>query len=99
MLHALAADASLREVWWLYGARDRREHPFAQEMHTLLKALLHSHTHICYSAPRLEDRAGLDFDTRGRLDFLFLQALHCPPIAAFFICEPPPFMTDLTARL
>src|SRR5262249_36260245 len=66
MLHVLAADASLREVWWLYGARDRREHPFAEEMRTLLKALAHSHSRICYSAPRLEDRAGLDFDTRGR---------------------------------
>jgi hypothetical protein len=53
MLHALTADASLREVWWLYGARDGREHPFAEETRTLLKALVHSHGRICYSAPRL----------------------------------------------
>ncbi len=99
MLHALAADASLREVWWLYGARDRREHPFAQEMHTLLKALLHSHTHICYSAPRLEDRAGLDFDTRGRMDLRLLQDLQVPRNADFYICGPPAFMSDLTAGL
>jgi ferredoxin len=26
MLHALAAEASPREVWWIHGARDRREH-------------------------------------------------------------------------
>jgi len=57
MLHELAADASPREVWWLYGARDRREHPFAEEMRALLKALVHSHSRICYSSPRLEDRA------------------------------------------
>src|SRR5207244_5777743 len=31
MLHGLAATASAREVWWLYGARDRNDHPFAQE--------------------------------------------------------------------
>ena len=31
MLHALAAEASTREIWWLYGTRNGREHPFAEE--------------------------------------------------------------------
>ena len=31
MLHALAAEASTREVWWLYGTRNGHEHPFAAE--------------------------------------------------------------------
>jgi MOSC domain-containing protein YiiM len=51
MIHRLAADASLRDVWWLYGARDGQEHPFAEETRSLLKALVHSHSHICYSSP------------------------------------------------
>ena len=51
MLHALAAETSPREVWWLYGARRGREHPFSQEARTLLKALAHGHSHIRYSAP------------------------------------------------
>lgn len=29
MLHALAAEASVRPVWWIYGARNRLDHPFA----------------------------------------------------------------------
>src|SRR5215510_2977201 len=29
MLHALAAERSQRQVWWIYGARNRSEHPFA----------------------------------------------------------------------
>jgi ferredoxin-NADP reductase len=99
MLHELAADTSLREVWWLYGARDRREHPFAEEMRTLLKALVHSHSRICYSSPRLEDRAGLDFDIRGHLDLRVLQELHVPRNADFYICGPPAFMSDLTVGL
>ena len=32
MLHALAAEASTREIWWLYGTRNGREHPFAEEI-------------------------------------------------------------------
>src|SRR6202000_2008231 len=39
MLHVLAAEASPREVWWLYGARNGREHPFAPEARTLLKCM------------------------------------------------------------
>jgi ferredoxin-NADP reductase/MOSC domain-containing protein YiiM len=99
MLHALAANASLREVWWLYGARDRREHPFAEEMRTLLKALVHSHSRICYSAPALEDRPGLDFDARGRMDLRVLQDLQVPRNADFYICGPSAFMSDLTVGL
>jgi ferredoxin-NADP reductase len=99
MLHALAADASPREVWWLYGARDRREHPFAEETHTLLKALVHSHGHTCYSSPGLKDRLGLDFDRRGRMDLRVLQELQVPRNADFYICGPPAFMSDLTVGL
>jgi len=99
MLHALAAVASLREVWWLYGARDHREHPFGEEMRTLLKALPHSHSHICYSLPGPEDRAGLDFDTRGHIDLRLLQDLQVPRNADFYLCGPSAFMSDLAAGL
>ncbi len=99
MLHALAADASLREVWWLYGARDGCEHPFAEEMRALVIALAHAHSHICYSSPGLEDRTGPDFDTRGRLDVRLLQQLKVPRDADFYLCGPAAFMSDLTAGL
>src|SRR5499427_6211856 len=33
MLHALAEETSTRQVWWLYGARNRDDHPFAEESH------------------------------------------------------------------
>jgi ferredoxin-NADP reductase/MOSC domain-containing protein YiiM len=99
MLHALAAEASPREVWWLYGARHRREHPFAQETHTLLKALANGHSHIRYSSPDPEDRLGMDFDAHGRLDMGVLRELEVPRNADFYICGPPAFMSDLTAGL
>jgi ferredoxin-NADP reductase len=41
MLHALAGEASTREIWWLYGTRNGREHPFAGETRGLLNALAH----------------------------------------------------------
>ena len=56
MLHALAAEASTREIWWLYGARNGREHPFAEEARGLLKALPHCHSHIstAYPVPQID---------------------------------------------
>jgi len=51
MLHALTTEASPREVWWLFGARNRDEHPFAQEATSLLQALPYSHSYILYSRP------------------------------------------------
>jgi ferredoxin-NADP reductase/MOSC domain-containing protein YiiM len=99
MLHALVADASKREVWWLYGARNGREHPFAKEVRGLLDKLAHAHSHIRYSAPDPEDRPHADFDATGHLDLQALKGLDLPGDADFYICGPPRFMTDLTTGL
>lgn len=99
MLHALAAEASQRDVWWLYGARNGREHPFAKEADVLIKTLPHGHSHVRYSAPDPEDEAGVDFDTRGRLDIAMLEQLGLPRDADFFICGPTAFMSALSAGL
>jgi ferredoxin-NADP reductase/MOSC domain-containing protein YiiM len=99
MLHALAAEASTREIWWLYGTRNGREHPFAGETRGLLEALIHRHSHICYSSPDPEDRINADFDARGRLDMNVLQQLDLSRNSDFYICGPSGFMSDLTAGI
>jgi ferredoxin-NADP reductase/MOSC domain-containing protein YiiM len=99
MLHALSATTPEREVWWLYGARDGRDHPFAEEARALLKIMPHAHIHVCYSAPGPDDRPGLDFDTAGRLGINVLRDLDPPRLADFYICGPTGFMRDLTAGL
>jgi ferredoxin-NADP reductase len=99
MLHALVAEASTREIWWLYGTRNGGEHPFAEETRGLLKALAHRHSHICYSSPDPGDRPKVDFDAPGRLSTRVLQELDLPRNADFYICGPSTFMSDLTAGL
>jgi ferredoxin-NADP reductase/MOSC domain-containing protein YiiM len=99
MLHALAAEASRRDIWWLHGARNGREHPFVEETRRLLEALPHSHSHISYSTPGPEDRPGVDFDAPGRLNMGVLQQLSLPHDGDFYICGPTSFMNDLTAGL
>ena len=99
MLHALAAEASTREIWWLYGTRNGREHPFAEETRGLLKALAYQHSHICYSSPDPVDRPNVDFDTPGRFNTRVLQELNVPRNGDFYICGPSTFISDLNAGL
>jgi len=99
MLHVLAAQASTREVWWIYGARCGHEHPFAKEARALLDTLPHGHSYISYSAPDADDRPDVDFDAQGRLCIGVLQKLGVPRNADFFLCGPSAFMNTLTTDL
>jgi ferredoxin-NADP reductase/MOSC domain-containing protein YiiM len=99
MLHALVAEASTRDIWWLYGTRNGREHPFAEEARGLLKALPHCRSHICYSSPDPDDRPNVDFNASGRLNMQVLEHLNLPVNGDFYICGPSTFMSDLTAGL
>jgi ferredoxin-NADP reductase/ferredoxin len=99
MLHELASAASPREVWWLYGARNRKDHPFAQESRGLLKELIHSRAHVAYSRPDPEDRLGQDYDSTGHLSVPLLGQLGVPQNAGFYLCGPPSFLGGFTASL
>src|SRR5262249_47936028 len=92
MLHALAAEKSTRQVWWLYGARSREDHPFAQESRDLVQALPRSHSRILYSRPGHADRLGSDFDATGRLEVPVLEKLGVPRDADFYLCGPTAFL-------
>ena len=99
MLHALASVASPREVWWLYGARNRTEHPFAKESRELLKALVRGQSHIVYSKPEPEDQLGLDYDSVGHLNAPLLDRLGLDRNADFYLCGPPSFLRSFAMGL
>ncbi|RXH18848.1 MOSC and FAD-binding oxidoreductase domain-containing protein [Bradyrhizobium guangzhouense] len=99
MLHALAAEESPREIWWLHGTRNGREHAFGAEVRELLTGLPHHHGHVRYSRPDPGDRLGIDFDSVGRLDAALLRQLDLPRDGDFYLCGPATFMNDLTSGL
>ena len=99
MLHALAAERSAREVWWLHSARRRADEPFAAESRALLAALPRAHRHICYSSPGPDDVQGRDYDTAGRLSAPVLAGLELPGDAETYLCGPPAFMAGVSAAL
>ena len=67
MLHSLATARSTRQVFWLYGTRDREHHPFAAEVRTLIVSLANSRSVVCYSRPGTGDKIPEDFNTAGHL--------------------------------
>ena len=95
MLHALAAEQTPREIWWIHGARNSSEHPFAAEVRELLKTLPRSRSHIRYSAPKPTDRPTVDFDQVGRVGMHVFEEMGVPPEADFYICGPAAFMGGL----
>jgi ferredoxin-NADP reductase len=99
MLHALAGAGAGRDVWWLHGARDRAEEPFAAESRALLGSLARRHRHVCYSRPGPDDVAGRDYDSAGHLTGAVLAALGLPGDADAYICGPAAFMAGISAAL
>ena len=99
MLQALAQERSDREIWWLYGARNGREHPFAVEARALLASLPNARAHVYYSHPGPNDLEGRDFDSAGRLTASLLAELNPPSDAEAYLCGPTGFMDEISAGL
>ena len=99
MLHQLAAGHSQRVIWWLYGARGPREHPFAAEAHALLATLPHAREHVFYSAATRRRAPRAPHAARGRLTKEALAGLAIPPGASAYVCGPASFMADMRDAL
>jgi len=95
MLHTLASEKSQREVWWIYGARNRADHPFAEESRSLLKQLSRGRGFILYSRPTAGDQIGADFDAPGHIDTALLQRIGVPQGADFYLCGPSSFLENM----
>jgi len=99
MLHALSASATLREVWWLYSARDGKSHSFGAEVRQLLTMLARGRSQIWYSRPAADDREGREYNATGRLEIKVLDQLGVPREGDFYICGPSSFLSDLSTGL
>jgi ferredoxin-NADP reductase/MOSC domain-containing protein YiiM len=99
MLHALAENASPREVWWLHSARNGKSHSFATEVRQVLGLLARGRSHIWYSRPDADDRVGQDYDATGRLGMKVVQDLRVPRDGDFYLCGPSSFLGDLMMGL
>ncbi|MGA7400391.1 MAG: MOSC and FAD-binding oxidoreductase domain-containing protein [Candidatus Sulfotelmatobacter sp.] len=95
MLHSLAAEKSQREIWWIYGARNRVDHPFAEESRSLLKQLSRGRGYIVYSRPAAIDQVGADFDATGHIDTALLEKIGVSQGSDFYLCGPSSFLQNM----
>jgi ferredoxin-NADP reductase len=86
-LHALAAGASGREIWWLHTTRSPVSHTFATEVTALIQSLPHARAQVFYT------------ESGHRLDRQAITALGLPPVAEVYLCGPTGFMTDMRSAL
>ena len=95
MLHSLVAERSQREIWWIYGARNRVEHPFAEESRSLLKQLSRGRGYTVYSRPAAIDQVGRDFDAPGHIDTALLERIGVSRNSDFYLCGPSSFLQNM----
>jgi ferredoxin-NADP reductase/MOSC domain-containing protein YiiM len=95
MLHALASEKSQREIWWIYAARNRVEHPFAEESRSLLKQLSRGRGYIVYSRPAATDQLGTVFDEPGHIDAALLKRIGVSERSDFYLCGPSSFLQNM----
>jgi ferredoxin-NADP reductase/MOSC domain-containing protein YiiM len=98
MLHALADEASRRDIWWLHAARRPRDQALGAEAHRLLTMLPRAHERVFYSAPGDGELLGPEA-IGGRMTVDRLTELGIPTGAMAYVCGPPAFMEDVRRAL
>jgi len=83
----------------MHAARDRRHHPFADEVRRLMRALTRGRSYVCYTRPGSSDRIGEDFDATGHLSRSGFAEFGLPRDADVYLCGPTRFMADMKQEL
>ena len=99
MLHTLAAERSQREIWWIYGAHHRVDHPFAEESCSLLKQLSRGRGYIVYSRPAAIDQLGANFDAPGHIDTPLRERIGVSQGSDFYLCGPSSSLQNMRDEL
>ncbi len=99
MLNWLVATGSRREIWLIYGVRNRDQHPFREHVHGLQKLAPNLATMVFYSQPTGRCRQGVDFDYEGRIDARVLKPLLGARDYLYYLCGPSEMMASLKGDL
>lgn len=99
MLEAAHHDRLRTATHAFFGFRDGASHLFADRIQEIAGENPLISTHVAYSSPREEDRAGVHFDTAGRITLETLRAVLPSSNFDFFLCGPPQMMQSLVPEL
>ena len=111
--HASRRSGKTPHIVWIHGARDGSSHAFRQETRHVLAQLQSVQEHVFYSAPRPDDRLGIDYHVQGRITpeavQRLVQTVHVQlagkgsaipgQICEFYICGPQAMQRELRDSL
>jgi len=95
MLGHVCDEEAPRDVWFVHGARNGREHAFGKHVRGLAASHPNINVRILYSRPDGGDRPGADFDRAGRVSIAYLMENLPGRDFDFYLCGPAAFMKDL----
>jgi len=95
MLGHICEENRPRDVWFIHGARNGREHAFGDYVRGLAVSHPNVNIRILYSQPDGSDRPGADFDRAGRVTTEYLKENLPGHDFDFYLCGPTAFMKDL----
>jgi len=95
MLNALNEPGLNRPVWFIHGARNKKEHAMSDHVRQVSEKNNNLQVFIKYSQPTPEDRLGMDYDEQGHVDIDLIKRLIPDKDCDFYLCGPSPFMKSL----
>ncbi|HEY2082193.1 MAG TPA: 2Fe-2S iron-sulfur cluster-binding protein [Verrucomicrobiae bacterium] len=99
MLNAIVESGQKREVWFFFGARNRKEHILKEHLEKIASANENVRLHVCYSKPGREDAKDKDFQHEGRVTVELFKQLLPSNNFDYFLCGPGAFMKSITDGL
>jgi len=91
MAHELV-ETGTRDVAFIHACENGRVHAMGDEVRGLVADYANMLAHFLYRTPDPQDRAGVDYDTRGMIDQALLETLLPTGECDFYLCGPGPFM-------
>ena len=79
MLNTIVQSGAARDVWFVHGARNGREHAMGAHVRRLAAEHDNVHAHVRYSQPDPGDLVGREYDSPGRVDLGLLRKIVWPP--------------------
>jgi len=99
MLNTLLHQGATRPIWLFYGVRHGGEPVMQDHLRALAARHPNFQLHLCYSNPREQDRAGVDFHHHGHADIQRLRLSLPLRRHQFYICGPKPMIEALVPAL
>ncbi|MCA3261344.1 MAG: 2Fe-2S iron-sulfur cluster binding domain-containing protein [Telmatospirillum sp.] len=96
---ALAAPSTSHALHLYYGVANGADHAFKTRLGELAAAHEGFRQTVCYAAPRVEEKIGIDFDHAGFIDIALLRATLPAGRHLFYLCGPPGMMASLVPAL